>query len=87
MEFNLSGKQIYEKAVETFIDYLESKQQDTYWLMGNHKLIEEMFKALYYSEEPESLLPALKILEKDPCFSELLEKNILNLILHHTLVA
>ena len=87
MKHNLSGTQIYLKAVETFIEYLESKQEDTYWLMGNCKLLEEMFKALCESEEPDNLLPALRVLEKDPGFSELLEKKILTLVLHNSLVA
>ncbi|KPJ88911.1 MAG: hypothetical protein AMS17_03885 [Spirochaetes bacterium DG_61] len=79
--------EIYFKAIETFIRYLEEKQNDKFWLVVNHHLLEDMFRALLESEDENSLLPALKVLQKDPGFSAVLDANLLNVVLQYSLVA
>jgi hypothetical protein len=71
---------MYSKFIESFIDYLELKLNDKFWLMTNHNLVEAMFDALYNTEETDDLLPALKILEKDPAFASILDKTTLFLL-------
>jgi hypothetical protein len=78
---------IYVKAVETFIQYLDAKQGDRFWLIANHGLMEEMFRALCESEDENNLLPAIKVLERDPGFSAALDASLLNLVLQNSLVA
>jgi hypothetical protein len=87
MVSNIYESELFEKALETFIDYLEEKQEDTFWLMVNHQLIEDMFRALNESEDSDCLLPALKVLERDPAFSERLDINLLNLVLQYNCIA
>lgn len=70
----------YPGFVKNLIDYLEEKLNDKFWLMTNHKLIEDMFHALYQSEEIEGLLPALSILKKEPGFAALLDEITLKLL-------
>jgi len=71
---------MYSKFIESFIDYLESKLNDKFWLMTNHNLVDAMFDALANAEGTDDLLPALKILEKDPAFSSILDENTLFLL-------
>ncbi len=74
------SSEMYSKFVEKFIDYLESKLNDKFWLMTNHKLVDAMFEALYDAEETDDLIPALKILEKDPTFASILDETTLFLL-------
>lgn len=80
MKDNYFSNDLYERFMENFIDYLEEKLDDKFWLMTHHELIEDMFHALYQSEEIDGLLPALRILEKEPEFSALLDEITLKLL-------
>ena len=77
MPHNQFSNEMYSKFVENFIDYLESKLSDKLWLMTNHNLVDAMFDALNNAKEADGLLPALKILEKDPAFASLLDEATL----------
>lgn len=87
MSHNQFSSEMYSKFVESFIDYLESKLNDKFWLMTNHNLVDAMFDALYNTEEADGLLPALKILEKDPAFASLLDETTLFLFNRQETVA
>ena len=77
---NHVSNEMYSRFVERFIEYLETKLSDKFWLMTNHNLIDTMFDALSRAEGTEGLLPALKILEKDPAFASILDKTTLFLL-------
>ena len=79
--------EIYLKAIETFIQYLDAKQADTFWLMANHALIEDMFRALCEEDDQEDLLPALRVLHRDPGFSAALDASLLDLVLNRSPIA
>ncbi len=87
MEVNLYEIEIYEKAVCTFIEFLEEKQDDSNWLLKNQDLVIKMFTELIRSVEAGDLLPALRVLEKDPEFSSMLDENIRALLMQHNMVA
>ena len=80
MPHNKNTSEMYSKFIDSFIEYLESKLNDKFWLMTNHNLVDSMFDALANSEETDDLLPAIKILEKDPVFSSILDENTLFLL-------
>ncbi len=80
MTHDKCSREMFSKFVENFIDYLESKLNDKFWLMTNHKLVDGMFDALYNAEETDDLLPALKILENDPAFAAILDETTLFLL-------
>ena len=80
MRPNFFSNEMYSRFVESFIDYLESKLNDKFWLMTNHNLVNSMFDALYKAEGTEGLMPALKILEKDPAFASILDATTLFLL-------
>ncbi len=80
MPYNQFSSEMYSKFVEKFIDYLESKLSDKFWLMTNHNLVDAMFEALYNADGTDDLLPALKILEKDPAFASILDETTLFLL-------
>ena len=87
MPHNKFSSEMYSKFIEGFIEYLELKVNDKFWLMTNHNLVEAMFDALYNTEETDDLLPALKILEKDPVFASILDKTTLFLFNHQETAA
>jgi hypothetical protein len=72
--------EMYSRFVDRFIDYLESKLNDKFWLMTNHNLVDTMFDALYQAEGTDGLVPALKILQKDPAFASILDETTLFLL-------
>jgi hypothetical protein len=80
MHLNFFTNEMYSRFVESFIEYLESKLEDKFWLMTNHNLVEDMFDALDRAEETGGLIPALKILEKDPAFASILDETTLFLL-------
>ena len=80
MPHNKNTSEMYSKFIDSFIEYLESKLNDKFWLMTNHNLVDSMFDALANSEGTDDLLPAIKILEKDPVFSSILDENTLFLL-------
>ena len=80
MPHNKNTGEMYSKFIDSFIEYLESKLNDKFWLMTNHNLVDSMFDALANSEGTDDLLPAIKILEKDPVFSSILDENTLYLL-------
>ena len=80
MPHNKNASEMYSKFIDSFIEYLESKLNDKFWLMTNHNLVDSMFDALANSEGTDDLLPAIKILEKDPVFSSILDENTLFLL-------
>ena len=84
---NLNDNEIYKKAAMTFILYLEEKQKDSDWLMINQDLIIDLFNLLIQSFESGNLLPAIKLLENDPEFSEILANNIRTLLMHQNIAA
>ena len=84
---NFNDNEIYEKAAITFILYLEEKQKDSDWLMINQDLIIDLFNLLIQSFESGNLLPAIKLLEYDPEFSEILANNIRTLLMHQNIAA
>ena len=87
MTVNFYDNEIYKKAATTFIIYLEEKQKDSDWLMINQDLVIELFNLLIQSFESGNLLPAIKLLEDDPEFSELLADNIRTLLMHQNIAA
>lgn len=87
MEVNLYEIEIYEKAVCTFNEFLEKKQDDINWLLKNQDLVIKMFSELIPSVEVGDLLPALRVLEKDPEFSGMLDENIRALLMQHNMAA
>jgi hypothetical protein len=87
MAFNFNDNEVYNKAATTFILYLEEKQKDIDWLMINQDLIIELFDLLVNSFDSGNLLPAIKLLENDPDFFEILASNIRNLLMHQKIAA
>ena len=43
MDVNINEIEVYEKAVYTFIEFLEKKQDDNDWLLENQVLVSNMF--------------------------------------------
>ena len=84
---DLNDNEIYKKAAMTFILYLEEKQKDSDWLMINQDLVIDLFNLLIESFESGNLLPAIKLLEYDPEFSEILSNNIRTLLMHQNIAA
>jgi hypothetical protein len=84
---NFYDSEIYKNAAMTFILYLEEKQKDSDWLMINQDLIIDLFNLLIQSFESGNLLPAIKLLEDDPEFSEILANNIRTLLMHQNIAA
>jgi hypothetical protein len=87
MAVNFNDHEIYNKAATTFIIYLEEKQKDCDWLMINQDLVIELFNLLIKSFDSGNLLPAIKLLENDPEFFEMLTCNIRNLLMHQKIAA
>ena len=87
MEVNLYEMELYEKAVGTFIEFLEEKQDDGKWLLANQDLVIKMFSELIRSVESGDLLPAIRVLESDPEFSGMLDENIRALLMQHNMAA
>ncbi len=87
MSVDFNDNEIYKKAALTFILYLEEKQKDSDWLMINQDLIIDLFDQLIQSFESGNLLPAIKLLENDPEFSEILANNIRTLLMHQNIAA
>ena len=87
MTVNFNDNEIYKKAALTFILYLEEKQKGSDWLMINQDLIIDLFDLLIQSFESGNLLPAIKLLENDPEFSEILANNIRTLLMHQNIAA
>jgi hypothetical protein len=85
IELNVYEDELYEKALEAFIDYLEEKQNDRSWLAEHQDLVISIFCTLFKSEDSHDLLPAIKLLDQDPEFAEKLDAVIAELlILHNT---
>ena len=82
VKIDYNDKEVYEKAAFTFTLYLEEKQKDSEWLLLNQDLIIDLFDLLVQSFESKNLLPAIKLLETDPDFSEILTNNIKTLLMH-----
>ena len=87
MTVNFYDNEIYKKAAMTFILYLEEKQKDSDWMMINQDLVIDLFNLLIQSFESGNLQPAIKLLEDDPEFSEMLENNIRTHLMHKNIAA